>query len=109
MAQTKEGFITEFDIKLLKDYNNAIKSGTPMLQAMEETMFGASKGAQQMAISANGARVNLEGVTTVANTAKLAMIGLQAAATLANVALTLAISLFTQFAADKINDYIYLK
>lgn len=87
-AKTDSTTITSMDVAMIKDYNKAIEEGIDSGVAFKNTMFGASAGAKQLANSANGGKISLEGVKVAADGATGSMIG----ARIATVALQTAIS-----------------
>ena len=58
-ANTSDKIVTSMDIEMLKNFNNEIANGVPKTEALQNTMFGASKGARELALSANTSKEGL--------------------------------------------------
>lgn len=87
--------VTSMDIEMLKNFNNEISNGVPKAQALEETMFGASKGARELAMSADTSTEGLKAFDTKLKTLEISEKGYIATtigAKIATVALQAAIS-----------------
>lgn len=102
LALVKNGSITQADVQYLKNFNAEIESGKDLTTAFSNTMHGATRSAQNLAIAANGTRVNIAGITVSAHTSRLALIGTQVAVTALNMALTMGLSIALQAATQGI-------
>ena len=70
-------------------------------------MVGASKAAQEAAISYKGQAVNLEEVTASANTSKLALIGTKVATMALNAALSVGLAIAIQAVVAWLDDLVH--
>ena len=95
-AKTDTNTITSMDVAMIKDYNKAIDEGVDSGIAFENTMFGASTGAKQLANSANGGKISLEGVKVAADGATGSMIGARIATVALQAAITFGIAIAIQ-------------
>ena len=107
LSTVKDGYVTEFDIELLKRFNNLVTTGTPKLQAMEDVMFGASKSAQQLALESDNAGVKLENLKVSTNNSIIAMAGARVAAMALNMALSMGLSLALQGIVALIDEWVH--
>ena len=78
------------DIEAIRQYNALIESGIDKTKAFEQTMLGASTGAQQLVQNSKTATVSIQALSTSERTAAIATKALGVAL---NAALTLGISL----------------
>ena len=101
--------ITKLDLPMLEQYNNLIKSGKPMNDALKESLSGASKAARQLAIDANGDQVELKGLKTNAEASTLALMGMKVATVALNMALTAGLSFAIQKAVEGIDYLIHIE
>lgn len=81
---------------MIDDYNKAIREGVDAGEAFESTMYGASKGAKQLALDAKGGEVSLKGVNTAASGATTSLIGAKIATVALQTAISFGISLAIQ-------------
>ena len=95
-AKTDTNTITSMDVAMIKDYNKAIDEGVESGIAFKNTMFGASTGAKQLANSANGGKISLEGVKVAADGATGSMIGARIATVALQTAITFGIAIAIQ-------------
>ena len=95
-AKTNTHMITEMDYAMLQNFNAEVAKGTPIVQAMGQTMVGASSGARTLAQGAGQAGVDLSTVTIAANTSRIAMIGMRVAAMALNMVLSMGLAVAIQ-------------
>ena len=87
----KDG-ITETDVRCITNFMNEVNDGVPIGRAWQRTMSEATTAGKKMAVQVKSGAVELNSLTSSANTSKAAMIGLQVATSLFNAALTMGIS-----------------
>ena len=92
--------LTKTDIEALENFNTLIEQNATLDLALEESMVGTSKAAIELAKSAEGGKVALEGLKGVTIGEQLAMMGLRAAVAAANMAIVFGIS----FVISKISE-----
>lgn len=94
-ANTNTGLVTSLDKEMLQNYFDQISNGVPKVEALQNTMFGASKGARELALSVDVSKQGLKDFETKINGVKIAEQGYTATtigAKIATVALQTAIS-----------------
>lgn len=92
--------LTKRDIDYLENYNNLIASGVDSQSAFNRTMLAGSRAAQDLALGANGAKVQTQGLTVATTGTKVAMIGAKVAAVALNAALSYGIAFVIQLAVE---------
>lgn len=70
-ANTTTDRVTSMDIEILKNFSNEISNGVPKVQALENTMFGASKGARDLAMSADTSAEGISAFNAKINTLQI--------------------------------------
>lgn len=98
------GGLSDQDILDLREYNKLVESGTASTLELEEAMGIMSKKARSMAESANGAKVNINALTTSEKAATIATEILGAAL---NTAITLGIGLAIQGIITGIDNLVH--
>lgn len=100
-ANTSDKLVTSMDKEMLENFFTQIKNGVPKVEALENTMLGASKGARNLALSVDTSkeglknfRTTLDGVQVTEETYTAATIG----ARIATVAFQTALSFGLGFA-----------
>ena len=88
--------ITQSDIQILTQYNNALKMGITDTTALEASLKGASPAAKQMATSIQAGTVQLNDLTTASKAAQIGM-------NLLNTAMNVGIALVISFAITQIS------
>lgn len=96
----KTSIISDTDIQCIKDYNTLIESGTPHLEAMEQSTKGASSTTAQMIKNANGNTIALNQMTLGAKAASVAIKGL-------SIAGNMLAGMLISFAISKVIEGIY--
>ena len=95
-ANTSDKIITSMDIDMLKNFNNEIANGVPKTEALQNTMFGASKGARALAENADKTGVNLQGLSVAEQGYTATTIGARVATVAFQAALTFGIAFAIQ-------------
>ena len=94
-ANTSDKLVTSMDKEMLEDFFTQIKNGVPKVEALENTMFGASKGARNLALSVDTSKEGLKNFRTTLDGVQVAEKGYTATtigARIATVALQTAIT-----------------
>lgn len=94
-ANTSDKLVTSMDKEMLEDFFTQIKNGAPKVEALENTMFGASKGARDLALSVDTSKEGLKNFRTTLDGVQVAEKGYTATtigARIATVALQTAIT-----------------
>lgn len=99
--------ITEKDIGMLENYNKLIGDGIEPQKAMASSLIGCSKAARQMAVEAQGAKIDLATIGTVSQTSTFKLLALKAATTALNAAFSMGIGLLISGAVSGINYLIH--
>lgn len=105
LANTSTEVITQTDYELLGKFNEALQEGTEKSIALRDHMGYASKGARELAMSADNAGVNLENLKVSTNNSVMAMVGARAAAMALNMALTMGLSIAIQGVVSAYDDW----
>jgi len=95
-ANTSDKIVTSMDIDMLKNFNNEIANGVPKTEALQNTMFGASKGARALAENADKTGVNLQGLSVAEQGYTATTIGARVATVAFQAALTFGIAIAIQ-------------
>ena len=95
-ANTSDKIVTSMDIDMLKNFNNEIANGVPKTEALQNTMFGASKGARTLAENADKTGVNLQGLSVAEQGYTATTIGARVATVAFQAALTFGIAIAIQ-------------
>ena len=94
-ANTSDKLVTSMDKEMLENFFTQIKNGVPKVEALENTMLGASKGARNLALSVDTSKEGLKNFRTTLDGVQLAEKGYTATtigAKIATVAFQAALS-----------------
>lgn len=98
----KSSGITEADLQMLKNFNDLVKSGIPIEDALTDAMSGASEAAKKLAKEAGEAGVDLEKLKGSAGRSETAITNLAVAG--ANMLLVMGLSWVIQKAVQLFDD-----
>lgn len=85
-ANTSDKLVTSMDKEMLENFFTQIKNGVPKVEALENTMLGASKGARDLALSVDTSKEGLKNFRTTLDGVQVAEKGYTATTIGARVA-----------------------
>ena len=97
--------VTKQDVQCITNYLNQVKHGTPVVQAWNSSMRGATVAGKQALLAIKNGELTLEELTKSTNTSRLATIGLTVAQTALNTVITLGISWALTTAITKFKEW----